>query len=130
MHDPEFVDFYGHRMNVGHPRMVPERKEELLEALGSGKYEKGKDVLRKADRFCCLGVECNLYRIHRADAQWRKRAAGYTYDTCSFMGAGVLLPSAVAEWSGISSLAQDNLAKINDSTETFDEVIEYIETYL
>jgi hypothetical protein len=41
--------------------MKAELKQKWLEALRSGKYKQGQAVLRtSADRFCCLGVLCDI----------------------------------------------------------------------
>lgn len=34
---------------------------EWLDALESGKYEQGKTFLNKNNKFCCLGVACDLF---------------------------------------------------------------------
>lgn len=40
--------------------MSPELKTRWLEALRSGEYKQGRAYLRKDDKFCCLGVLCDL----------------------------------------------------------------------
>ena len=40
--------------------MNPEIKQKWVEALRSGKYEQGNECLRKGDKFCCLGVFCEV----------------------------------------------------------------------
>ncbi len=41
--------------------MIKERAMELVAALRSGKYTQGVDLLRTKDnRFCCLGVACDI----------------------------------------------------------------------
>lgn len=40
---------------------VQERVRRWIVALRSGAYKQGKDMLRKGQEFCCLGVACDLY---------------------------------------------------------------------
>jgi len=47
--------------------MTAEMKAKWLEALRSGKYQQGKNFLREGDRYCCLGVLCEL-----DGAKWTK----------------------------------------------------------
>ena len=37
-------------------------KAKWLKALRSGKFKQGKDQLRLGNRFCCLGVLCEIQR--------------------------------------------------------------------
>lgn len=41
-------------------KLVPEIKERWLTALRSGKYKQGAGALRVGDKYCCLGVLCQL----------------------------------------------------------------------
>lgn len=43
--------------------MNQEIKQKWVEALRSGKYKQGKRVLRSGDKFCCLGVLCEVVGI-------------------------------------------------------------------
>lgn len=40
--------------------MKADLKQSWLVALRSGRYEQGRSYLRSEDRFCCLGVLCDL----------------------------------------------------------------------
>lgn len=40
---------------------LTENQEKWLAALESGDYEQGKAGLRYKDKFCCLGVACDLF---------------------------------------------------------------------
>ena len=40
--------------------MDPVLKKKWVAALRSGKYKQGKEVLRDGDRYCCLGVLCEV----------------------------------------------------------------------
>ena len=43
--------------------MNQEIKQKWVDALRSGKYEQGRGFLRVGDKFCCLGVLCDLYMV-------------------------------------------------------------------
>lgn len=65
-------------------KMDPEVKRLWIEALRSDEYKQGKSALRqilkslarkrhkglKAQRFCCLGVICDLYQKHTGKGKW------------------------------------------------------------
>jgi len=43
--------------------------QKWVKALRSGKYKQGRNRLRKKDRFCCLGVLCELERPRAKEIQ-------------------------------------------------------------
>lgn len=43
---------------------MTEPRKLWVEALRSGEYEQTNGALRYEDKFCCLGVACDLYRKH------------------------------------------------------------------
>lgn len=59
--------------------MNPEIKTKWVEALRSGKYKQGKKSLRsrEGDKYCCLGVLCDLYAANK----WRIREPLNEFDT-------------------------------------------------
>lgn len=88
---------------------------KFIEALECGQYEQGSGRLRQGDRFCCLGVACDLAMKNGVEMKIRKDAPAvscgnpqctacgdegqtwvYEYD----MG---YLPVAVQEWLGIDT---------------------------
>lgn len=45
-------------------RMRPEEKKRWTDALRSGKYEQGRQVLKTPEgEFCCLGVKCDIDNV-------------------------------------------------------------------
>lgn len=108
--------------------MNKEIKEEWLAALKSGEYKKGIGMLRSGDdRYCCLGVLCDLHNKKQEVNGWVAHKivdeTKYSYH-CS-VGYS---PLAVQEWSDLKTMI--TLTKLNDSSDTFDKVIEYIEKQL
>ncbi len=91
-----------------------EFKATWLEALKSGKYTKGKGKLSRSNLngmcYCCLGVAEIVCDIERCSPEYLDKAKAFEF--------------------GLSHEMQKKLALINDETETFDEVIKYIEEKL
>lgn len=110
--------------------MNKEIKEKWLDALRSGEYEKGKYALRRADKYCCLGVLCDLYIKEHDGARWAT-GVGLGNDVYYLQGFSNMLPHAVVNWAGLDSSApvvKDRpLSMENDSSDTFDSVIKMIE---
>jgi len=102
--------------------MKPEIKKRWVAALRSGNYKQGTDVLRSNDKFCCLGVLCDLH-AKETNTDWEpvssilERHSKYL-DNVSF------LPIAVADWAGLQNSSpdvavSDKFKEITD-TKTFD----------
>jgi len=53
------------------------RVRDWIEALRSGRYERGTGCLRQVDAYCCLGVACDLYDPDRWRPGWD---GGETWD--------------------------------------------------
>ena len=66
-------------------------------ALASGEYKQGKGQLRKGDKFCCLGVLCNLH------AQEHPEIAAKQKHKSTYLGEKGELPEHVQEWAGMNS---------------------------
>lgn len=109
--------------------MNPDIKAKWLEALRSGKYQQGKSRLRADDRFCCIGVLCDVLN---ADA-WAHSSVEigefYWRDPQGYKVFAALLPEAL-ETTGLSSDQQDNLIDMNDNGESFETISAHIEKTL
>lgn len=83
--------------------MKPEIKAKWVAALRSGEYKQGREALRIGDRFCCLGVLCDLHAKDTGE-QWKK----YYEDEFSYGedGQTSMLPVEVAKWAGCSPSPQ------------------------
>ena len=117
--------------------MTPEFKAKWVAALRSGKYQQGINVLRKGDKFCCLGVACDLID---PDA-WEST-------NITVMVPGMKWPGAweststynIFGWQGLTAKTVDlpfigisdaeTLSNINDSGYTFEEIADYIEGHV
>lgn len=78
--------------------MNNEIKHKWADALESGKYQQGQHLLRSGDRFCCLGVLCDLHQKETGMFDWEVRGSEESYD-----GNSCILPQIVAEWAGLES---------------------------
>lgn len=118
--------------------MNPIIKEKWLTALRSGKFKQGKDELRTLEnKFCCLGVLCDIYRKETKLGKWGKNHKNkfcFTHTKKSNQTFNVLgiLPLSVKEWAELSDTnpyITDNhtLASLNDSGSTFQEIADIIE---
>ena len=75
-------------------------RAKLVEALQGGKYKKGIEALRRGDRYCCLGVACDLYKKHEGIGEWAQLGSSW-----SFLGNIESLPQEVMSWLGFKDEA-------------------------
>ena len=118
--------------------MNPIIKEKWLTALRSGKFKQGKEELRTLEnKFCCLGVLCDIYRKETKLGKWGKNRFNRFHFTNTkknnqkFEDQGVL-PLSVQQWAELpernpSIYKQMSLANLNDSGSTFQEIADIIE---
>lgn len=116
--------------------MNKEIKAKWLTALRGGKYKQGSGFLRISqdgveDRFCCLGVLCDLAVKAGVTAVLNENyetSYGRNYDTST-----AVLPFHVQEWAGLSSKAgsydggERSLTGDNDGGMTFAQIADIIE---
>lgn len=112
-------------------------RRQWVAALRSKKYKQGKGYLRTyqekgPDKFCCLGVLCELAVRAKVidpanlDEEW---SSVYRYENES----GVL-PEAVIDWVGLASPEGnfdgngDSLAEVNDKGKKFSTIAKLIES--
>jgi hypothetical protein len=79
--------------------MIPEIQQKWVAALRSGDYAQGSGLLRTSDnKFCCLGVLCDLAVKSGVSVECRQTDGYYVYDNAH--GA---LPTSVVNWAGLHS---------------------------
>lgn len=125
--------------------MDPEIKAKWLTALRSGEYMQGRGTLRihtndesDPDRFCCLGVLCDL--AERAGAVTHQFGVSDENDETSTFygvdGASAYLPDEVITWATINTDAvtmrwcfsdDRSLTHMNDTGSSFSEIADVIE---
>lgn len=104
-------------------------KKLWIDALRSGEYEQGAGGLRTNNRFCCLGVLCDVFRRTTHKGRWRNE---------EFVAGGEnrsgFLPKAVQEWAGIKDedpkLHSKTASRLNDDKKDFNYIADRIEKYL
>jgi hypothetical protein len=115
--------------------MNQEIKNKWTTALRSGEYTQGTGNLRSAgDKFCCLGVLCDLAVKAEIIPVPVNIGQSYRYGAEGDMGHW-FLPESVREWAGLDSTDPDwlrddgtfSLSRMNDNGKTFDEIADVIE---
>jgi hypothetical protein len=99
-----------------------------VEALRSDKYKQGRTYLRdKRERFCCLGVLCDLYDPN-GWVDGNEAEGIYQYDD-DFERRRSIPPMKVQDWAKIQFNGGiiSRLVKMNDEGKSFGEIAEYIE---
>jgi hypothetical protein len=85
----------------------PDIKARWLAALRSGQYQQGQKYLKVNDRFCCLGVLCDL-AVEDGVAEWGP--SGYCHSEATARtdldydlvnNSNTSLPPAVQAWAGL-----------------------------
>jgi len=129
-------------------KMNTEVKKKWIDALRSGKYDQGSEKLRSVTGYCCLGVLCDLYSKEQ-DTEWEFRGIAKTnlqpQDYWYFEGESEFLPESVKDWAGLPVgnpsvrvdvtdnddeddwFYNEEIANLNDSGYTFNELSELIE---
>ena len=113
--------------------MNPQIKQKWVDALRSGDYQQTKGRLRKEDKFCCLGVLCDLY-IKENNVEWQHNEV----DDYFYENHFSILPSSVVEWSGVKHeiptvtnfYETESLVSLNDGGSTFEQIADLIEEQL
>ena len=125
-------------------KLDPVFKEKWLAALRSGKYRKGAHALRAeyedddGPSFCCLGVACDLIdpdawndfeygKIGWGDESALSTELPFTY------GLPLVLTSDIdgkSDYGDVEIKTGEAIARINDNSNTFEDVIRFIEKNL
>jgi hypothetical protein len=117
--------------------MMNDNTRKWVKALRSGEFEQGRGRLRDGDRYCCLGVACELYRReHPDELDWEPHTpmtmAYNSPMTMAFAGEIVVLPVLVQNWLSLSDVTGGydycSLSLLNDEGRTFDEIATTIES--
>jgi len=87
--------------------MNKEIAKKWVQALRSGKYKQGREVLHRKengkDTYCCLGVLCDLYQQDRRSKKKKGLAVDNKYDTITYDGFDTVLPCVVLKWAGMET---------------------------
>lgn len=108
----------------------PAIKKEWVTALRSGEYKQGKTQLRTADdKFCCLGVLCDIALKHGVVESPKLFEHGQNYSGYMYEEEATMLPVEVQKWVG-GHVRQMPLINLNDSGKSFETIANYIEENL
>lgn len=83
-----------------------ERVQLLADALRSGEFPQGHNMLRTHDdKYCCLGVACEVARLNGIGIKWDALTGGCACEDCNesrwnFDGTAEALGRNVADWYG------------------------------
>lgn len=107
--------------------MQPEIKAKWLEALRSGRYAQTTGELFDGEKFCCLGVLCDVI-----SPNWGQTDdEGETYIAHEFGDSNEILDPTFREEIGIPSDVQDKLTQMNDDEKaSFAQIADWIEKNL
>ena len=101
--------------------MNQEIKQKWIEALLSNKYKQGTEALKKGDRYCCLGVLCDVL-----GAKWNE----YDHSQFSSPPHNQYLNDGALTLAGLSHDQQFELALLNDRGASFKDIADRIERTL
>jgi len=111
-----------------------EHLKQWIEALRSGKYEQGMHKLRIGDRYCCLGVACDISGLGKwemaniAIPQDMYVNTPHQYRVGDKMKLATL-PIPVKDWIGIwDENAFELLVDANDKGVSFNQIADIIES--
>ena len=77
-------------------------KSKWVAALRSGQYKQGQYALRTDNKFCPLGLLCELHRLETGQENW-KTFANVKGCCSSYFGNSLALPEKVILWAGLDS---------------------------
>lgn len=80
-------------------KIQKERVGKLIEALKSKKYKQGDGQLRQGNKFCCLGVACDIYHNDTGKGEWITDDDNYFF----FLAQDSSLPETVRKYFGFKS---------------------------
>lgn len=115
--------------------MTAEMKAKWLEALRSGKYKQGRNLLRNGDKYCCLGVLCDIdgaeWKLLRPGLETTYTASGrdaFEGNSCGKETA--LLSTERMLKIGIRGEITNECIKMNDDGNSFAEIADWLEENL
>lgn len=112
-----------------------ENIRKWVDALRSGEFEQGRSRLRHndrdRDRYCCLGVACEVYRRETGNGEWLTGLHGLWFEVDGRTPEEHYLHEHVVEWLGVDRVspmaAGLSLTNLNDNGATFSAIADLIE---
>jgi len=104
-------------------------KEDWLAALRSGEFSQARHSLYKVregeEKYCCLGVLCELYRREKGG---RFDPGKESFTDTTFANSELTLPTDVKEWAGLE--CRDPEVHISGSSVKSGKVLDLEKTHL
>lgn len=100
-------------------------KSKWLKALRSEDFRQARSRLKRGDRFCCLGVLCEISNAGEWETVEIYGDRGLSY-RCEDENDAYLLPKCINLKSKIDS-PMSKLTTMNDSGQTFRQIADWIE---
>jgi len=97
-----------------------------IKALESGRYKQGTGYLRKDDRYCCLGVACEVSGLNLPPSPIPLNTTEGSI-TCTYGGNSAVPPQEVLDVFNINGREVNRLVGMNDHEErSFYEIAAYL----
>jgi hypothetical protein len=101
-------------------------------ALRSGDYKQIAHFLSRNNKFCCVGVACELAIANKVNVQrnsvrsidGRHITVGYGIENCT---CGVNFPQELCDWLGLNKTILSRYADLNDNGMSFADIADAIE---
>jgi len=103
--------------------------KKWVQALRSGEYKQGKGALRVNDRFCCLGVACDIFGAtwwHDGDSLDDRYEARIGRSRSN----KTLMPDNLVKKLGLTDSVRGILIEMNDGGSRFKTIATFIEDTL
>ena len=108
--------------------------KKWIATLRSGEFKQGKAVLLRDNKYCCLGVACELFI--RDGGQLAKAIVADAFgETTTFHGMTAELPPEVVSWLGLTrrdgyfyTPEFESLTRLNDRGLVFEAIADIIES--
>jgi hypothetical protein len=121
--------------------MNKEIKEKWCTALRYGGYKQGRGQLKLGDKFCCLGVLCNIHSQENPSTVNKWHRPKNEFEDYSYLGSDQLLPREVKKWAGLNAITKltdktgeltpiGTLIELNDGDASFRSIATCIEALL
>ena len=109
-------------------------KKQWVELLRSGEFEQGRGHLEQDNKFCCLGVLCQIALVEGAcefEVIQSVNSANIKYNRYDSHHVDETLSPHLLEWADLPAVDMDVLIELNDEHRaSFQEIADYIEKSL
>ena len=102
--------------------MLGPNQTKWVESLRSGKYRQGRGYLRVENRYCCLGVGCEIFDIEK-HARVQDKILYYEFG--KEQPCVSICPDEL--WEILGFISCSNLVSMNDNGKSFTEIADEIE---